>query len=183
MPAIYPYGGPSPSIVDPMSGSGRSTTSTGGGATGTWTPGTRFRISIPASTVGYVDEESTSFVPPSDSWDAMARIQVVTGDGSAQTRFGLIVGKDSNNYEVISMWGDGNIEVARVYEGAFSSAGWSYGPDASIRTGGQLWIRMTSQFGYVRGFWGVGSAGLPPTKWTALGTLNKTSITPLLGAG
>lgn len=157
-----------PVKVDPLTGTGWTTSSTSGGASRAWTSGTRLRITVPASTVGYVDEDSSTLLKSKESWDLAARIQHITGDGSNRTRISLTVGIDGNNKVSISMWGDGTMEMGRVEGGSYLSAGFQAGASAGQRTGGQLWLRLVSSGGVVRSFWGVGSAGQPPTSWTFL---------------
>lgn len=165
MPAIYPYGGSSPTRRDPLTGTGW-TGATSGGATVAWTAGTRVRASVPASTVGYGEFTGSAFVLTKDSWDVAIRIQVVTGDTSAQTRISLAVGKDSSNTVNLGLWGDGTFELGRVEGGSYGSASWSAGPTAGQRTGGQLWLRLSNVCGVVRAMWGEGSDGNPPSSWT-----------------
>jgi hypothetical protein len=159
--------GPMRPVTDPLTGSGW-TSGTGGGASVAWTAGTKARFSIPPSTTGYAEVVSTSFISSPDSWDVAIRLQVVTGDTSSQTRVVLVAGKDGNNAVQISLWGNGNVELGRVDGGGYSSVGWSSGPDATQRTGGQLWLRLSSVGGIVRAFWGVGSSGNVPTSWTLM---------------
>lgn len=166
MPAIYPYGGPATVLRDPLTGTGWTQGTGGAGTSITWTAGTRARVSIAPSTTGYGEIVNSSFLLAQDSWDIAVRLQVVTGDTSSQTRIVVVAGTDGSNAVQISLWGNGNVELGRVEGGSYSSAGWSAGPDAGQRTGGQLWLRLSCTGGLIRAMWGIGSSGNPPTSWT-----------------
>lgn len=178
MPAIYPYGGPAPTMRDPLTGTGW-TESVAGGTTIAWTAGTRARFSIPASTTGSGEINSSVFILTQESWDIAVRVQITTGDGSNATRIALIAGVDTNNSINLAMWGDGTIELGRVEGGSYLAAGFSAGPSSGQRTGGQLWLRLSNTGGVVRAMWGVGSAGAPPTSWTVQYSYADTVATKL----
>lgn len=166
MPTIYPYGGPAQVRRDPFTGSGWTEGTGGAGSSIAWTSGSKVRVSIPPSTTGYGEIINSSFLLTQDSWDIAIRLQVITGDTSSQTRIVVVAGRDASNAVQIGLWGNGNIELGRVEGGSYSSAGWSAGPDASQRTGGQLWLRLSCSGGLIRAMWGVGSSGNVPTSWT-----------------
>lgn len=164
--ALVLRGAPGGRMVDPLTGAGWTQASAGGGATATWAASpNRLVIDVPPSVAGWVDEESVAVVRDRYAWDVAARLRVLAGDGSTQTRAGLLVGAGAAAHVAAFVWGDGTVELGRRVDGGWASAGYLAGPDAGQRTGGDLWLRLRSQGGTVRAFWGVGDGGALPA-WT-----------------
>ena len=173
-------------FVDPLLGAGAGWT-TGvpvGGASATWASG-KLTLAVPVSTAGAVGVYRASGAIPDDSpeWDVLLRVDVVDGDNSGSTRIGIHAGKSSTDHVSLSMWTNGTIELGRTVGGSYGGAsfGGASGLDATARTGGQLWLRLSYRLGRVTAAWAVGSGGNVPTGWRVEQTLTGTDATARAG--
>ncbi len=155
-------------FVDAMTGDGWTATTPSGGALATWGAG-KLTVLVPPSTSGGAGIERDDGAIPADApeWDILIRLDIVTGDTAAATRIAIAAGVDDSNYVTAMMWADGTIELGKVVGGSWGSLGFgaATGLDATARTGGQAWLRLSRRLGAVFATWGVGAAGAVPTAW------------------
>ena len=155
-------------FVDPMAGTGWSSTTPVGGALASWGAG-KLTIVVPPSTAGGAAVERSSGVIPADApeWDLLARLDVVAGDNSSATRIALSAGADDANCVLAQLWTNGTVELGKVVGGAYTGLGYggASGLDSGVRTGGQLWMRLSRRLGGVFASWAPGSGGAVPNAW------------------
>ena len=155
-------------FVDPMAGTGWSSTTPAGGAAATWGAG-KLTIVVPPSTAGGAAVERSSGVIPADApeWDLLARLDVVAGDNSSATRIALSAGADNANCVLVQLWTNGTVELGKVVGGVYTGLGYggASGLDSGVRTGGQLWMRLSRRLGGVFASWAPGSGGAVPNAW------------------
>ena len=155
-------------FVDPMAGADWTAPTPTGGATATWAS-SKLTIAVPPSTYGGAAVERSSGVIGADApeWDILVRLDVVDGDNSNATRFAVSVGADDANCVVAQLWTDGTVELGKVVGGAYTGLGYGGAPglDAGVRTGAQLWLRLSRRLGGVFASWAVGVGGAVPVSW------------------
>lgn len=155
--------------IDDLAGTGWSALTTTGGASATWsTSPARLACSVPDGALGGCGAERSDFVADADEWDALLRVDVTAGDGDANTRFILSVGRDTDDYYSLALYASGTLEAGRVVGGSYTSVATAAGPSSGERTGAQLWLRLSRRVGAVVSSWGVGTSGALPTHWTTL---------------
>jgi len=169
-------------VVDPLTGVGWTETEVAP-ATWDWLAGpARGRLTVPAGAVAGVLQTRAGYLPDAEYKTVLARVQVVSGDGSASTRYSVAYGLDSSNHVGFSLWTNGTVELYRVVGGVFTSLGIVAGPSPAVRTGGQLWIGSLSSPHGACAVWGVGVAGAPPQQWETT-TLDAAAATLTAGSG
>lgn len=155
-------------FVDAMTGDGWTATTPSGGALATWGSG-KLTVLVPPSTSGGAGIERDDGVIPADApeWDVLVRFDIVTGDTAASTRIAIAAGIDSSNYATAMVWANGTIELGKVVGGSWGGLGFGgvAALDATARTGGQAWLRLSRRLGYVFASCGIGVAGAVPTAW------------------
>ncbi len=170
--------------VDPFSGSGWTILSPSGGALATWAAGpARLSLSVPDGATGGCALERSAYVPESDEWDVCMRVDVLAGDGSADTRTILYVGVDANNLYSLAFWANGTLEAGRVVAGVYTSVAMVAGPSSGERTGAQFWLRLSRRVTGVVASWAVGSAGAVPAAWVAVGVPDAALASLLASCG
>ena len=170
--ALLINGRADPVRSDPMSGAGWSSLTATGGATATWATGpARLVLDCVSGAAGFCGVRAANGLPSGDHVTVGMRLRVVTGDTSNQTRVILSLGQDASNNVNLIFFTDGSIECGYTASGSYTY--WRIestiaGIDASVRTGGDLWLRFDrSPLGVVWS-WGVGSSGARPTAWHAV---------------
>jgi len=114
--------------------------------------------------------------------DAVARLKTFTGgDGNdVYAGFGPRIGSSAVDGFVLQVRGNGTntFGYAEVISTG-TTIGFTTGIGRSTIAGGQFWTRVVLFNGYVRFFYGTGSAGAEPTSWTELGSSSTlTGVTP-----
>ena len=155
-------------FVDAMAGSGWTAPTPAGGASATWAGG-KLTIAVPPSAYGGASVERSSGAVPDDApeWDALVRLDVVDGDGAAATRIAITAGVDDANYVTAMLWANGTVELGKVVGGSWGSLGYgaATGLDSGVRTGAQLWLRLSRRLGGVFASWAAGAGGAVPNSW------------------
>jgi hypothetical protein len=141
-------------------------TATGGASVAQGSSPSRLSFAVPASAAGAQSVTRTDLLPGPSTWDVAVRVQVLTGDGSAQTRVRLVAGVGASDNVTLEIDTDGNAISYRVASASPTDIGTTTGPTSGQRTGGQLWLRIRGSDAGYRTLWGVGSAGALPTSWT-----------------
>ena len=115
--------------------------------------------------------------------DAVARLKTFTGgdSGNVYAGFGLRVGSSAVDGFVLQARGNGGSNSLFGYAEVIGPAG-TVGTASPLRAtlaSGQFWQRVVLFNGYVRFFYGTGSAGAEPTSWTELGSSSSLGgVTP-----
>lgn len=141
-------------------------TATGGASVAQGSSPSRLTFTVPASTAGAQSVTRTDLLPGPEQWDVAIRLNVVAGDGSAQTRVRLVAGASASNNVTLEIDTNGSAISYRVASGSATDISTTTGPTSGDRTGGQLWLRIRGGDAGYRTLWGVGSGGDLPTTWT-----------------
>jgi hypothetical protein len=141
-------------------------TATGGASVSQGTSPSRLSFAVPASAAGAQSVTRTDLLPGASQWDVAVRVQVLTGDGSAQTRVRLVAGVGASDNVTLEIDTNGSAISYRVASSSATDISTTTGPTSGQRTGGQLWLRIRGSDSGYRTLWGVGSAGALPTSWT-----------------
>ena len=171
--------------IDPMTGTGWTSLTPAFGTTTTWASG-KLTLTIPAVSAvsGASGIEDSDFVPDSTCVDVCARIDFVSGDGESYTNFVFALGSSISDCIMWVNTGGGNYYVGRWVGGVWTTVA-SSAPSGILsgdRTGGQLWLRASRAPTGVVFFYGVGSSGALPTRWTIVRTItNEAAIAAALG--
>jgi hypothetical protein len=153
---------------DPLTGTGWSTVTSTGSAVASWTTSpNRLSLNCDPGSAGSCGVFHATTLPSRDYYDVAVRIQVLSGDGSNQTRWVLTVGKDQTNTANLAFFTNGSVELGTVVGGSYTYWYVASGllSNAGLRTGGQLWFRTHRSPGMLEWSWGEGSGGALPLQW------------------
>lgn len=155
--------------ADPMTGAAW-TDNASAGTSVTWAGGV-LTTNINAGTTGGPSTLNASGNTSPEWWDVMARVAVTSSDGDASGNFGLWAGRDATNNVIWILYADGSFKIGQLSGGGYSdllartAANTITSP---VRTGGQLWLRLSRSPVGLAASWGVGVAGAAPTAWTTV---------------
>ena len=155
--------------ADPMTGAAW-TDNAPAGTSVTWAGGV-LTTNINAGTTGGPSTLNASGNTSPEWWDVMARVAVTSSDGDASGNFGLWAGRDATNNVTWILYADGSFKIDQLSGGGYSdllarTAANTITPP--VRTGGQLWLRLSRSPVGLAASWGVGVAGAAPTAWTTV---------------
>ena len=171
---------PGATIVDPLSGTGWTTTPASG-VTVTWSAGASLTLAAAAGTtgIGFVTRDATPLGASSTSWEIAVRLDVTAGDGMGAPRGFFLMGfyVNASNYSLSTLRSDRNVGMFTNVAGSTTNVGEASGPSSGDLTGGQFWLRHSrAQNGQFISWWGVGTGGALPTVWRQLYTVSNVSL-------
>lgn len=102
-----------------------------------------------------------------DRYDIAARVRFDLGDGASAASVWIGAGADADSAAVLRLTGDGEFTLGSWIGGSFNALeGPTSGTDSGERTGGDLWLRLVREPGYVAAYYGVATvAGELPETW------------------
>lgn len=159
-------GVPSPPTISDMTGVGWDTTSAPP-VTATWGGGVLAFVAESGAT-GLVSVSNDTLLPNTQAWDYAVRLDVVQGDAAAGDAVQFIVraGIDASNWISFTLYGDSKCSVlAKLGATVYTLLSATPFPEITdvIRTGGQLWLVISTRMLRFAMRWGVGVGDNPPT--------------------
>lgn len=160
--------------IDGLAGTSWTTTADAG-TSWTWTAATRGRAHIDGGTGAgeQVIVTHATFLPNAEEYDLVVNIDVSSGDGSSTTTKQTVLrtGIDASNYASFHIRSDGAVEILWNYT-AGGTSGSLLGVtavaaiDATARTAGNLFLRVSRRLGRLVFSYGIGAGGgALPTAW------------------
>jgi hypothetical protein len=158
-------GAPPTVLSDALNGDGWTDVTASGGGDASWS--SKLILNCGSGSASSCGVKATGYLDSGEWWDFAVRLDVVSGDASSNTRVGFVIGKDDENHVALSLWTNGTLEASYVSATSFQSLtfGSVAGITSGVRTGGQLWLRMTRTPTGVSWWWGLGSGDAMPTQW------------------
>lgn len=169
-------------IVDPATGGDWAETEAAS-TSATWAASV-LTLSALSGATGAVEVSHAAVIPAgAQEWDLAVRVQVTAGDTSQTTSStGYILAMlrlDADNYVAAVLYANSTLVCLwRVGGGVLTNSGsLTPAPNASQRTGGQLWLRISGDTaGRWVLSWGAGSAGALPTVWQRVYTIDSAPL-------
>jgi len=158
--------------IDAMTGDGWTSLTPAAGESTTWSGG-RLTLDVPEATSSneHCGASRTDAIADVDSYDVLARVQIVSGDGNVNGRLHVRCGRDSTHHVLVSLAGTGSLTIGHPNVPSGYTEYVARGSDtigSTDRTSGQLWLRVSRRPTGVSVMWGTGTAGALPTRWSTL---------------
>lgn len=162
--------------VDGLAGTSWTTTA-GAGTSWTWTGGSQGRGTITGgSSAVLVQVEHSTFLPSAEEYDLVVNIDVSAGDGTSTTTKQTVIrtGIDASNYVSLTLRSDGAVEILWNYttggtSGSLLGMTAVAAIDATARTAGNLFLRVSRRLGRIVISYGIGAGGgALPVRWVKL---------------
>ncbi len=175
--------------IDGLAGTGWTTTADAG-TSWTWTASTRGRGHIDggAGPVLVLVEHST-FLPSAEEYDFAVNVDVSSGDGTSTTTKQIVLrcGIDASNYVSFTVRSDGAVEILWNYtsggtSGSLLAMTAVAAIDATARTAGQLWLRVSRRIGRIVVSYAIAAGSPPSSGWVELYISPDTIVAGALAA-
>lgn len=163
--------------VDGLAGTSWTTTADAG-TSWTWTAATRGRAHIDGGTGAgeQVIVAHSTFLPSPEEYDLVVNVDVSSGDGTSTTTKQTVLrtGIDASNYVSFHVRSDGAVEILWNYttggtSGSLLGVTAVAAIDATARTAGNLFLRVTRRVGRLVFSYGIGAGGgALPVRWVEL---------------